>query len=375
MTAFKYKLPVPSREAFDSANWTNWGVAHCVTKVQTRAGDQRLTAVEVEVESDTVTAGTVQEVLANIPNCVWVQAEEGSLRNNGFEVVFRGPQPYDQALIALSQVYPLFNGVRSTFRAAVHVHFNVQDLSRAQYIRILIAYALMEQHVYTTVGNGRDESVFCVPWWKAHAAVRALFRAYNRRDGDGWAGAIISAPKYSGLNLKATSKYGSLEFRHLQTPAGGPMAAVTAIAEYIDMCHSIIQLALGYGCDTDLFKYTDDIIEHIETTQGRVIPPSHVAYVYTLLVGDLPVDVVSDGLSVAAAHSASKAVLPATGARLRLRRRSSRDQDRVPRQAPLAGRSPLLNSTPDDIGALAGLASESIYTASNLESLFEGGTE
>jgi len=320
------------RRTFDSTPMSKWGLdigrpersRIKYFRVRKDPADI-LTAVEIEAESTTITSGSVDLVLSRVPECAWVQEQEGSLRNGGFEIVFRKPLPYPDALRALSQALPLLDGAKSTFRAAVHTHFNVQDFTREQYVKLCIAYALVEPYIYSVVGNGRDESVFCVPWYKSSSSVRSLMKAYSSCDTGLWSSAINSFPKYSGLNLSATGKYGSVEFRHLQTPAGGSLAAIGAIADYMQLCKWVID-SVRMGESTSLQEFTELMYERMSDYGYTSDDNRHISFVYSLLAAYQPIDPLVNGFSIETARTIYSMISPNWARSIQRMRRDDRSR-------------------------------------------------
>jgi hypothetical protein len=262
-------------------------------------GEGRLTGVEIEMESSRYSSHNIDDLLRNIPNCNWRVAAEGSLRNDGFEVVFTDPLPLEQALTTLSQAYPMFEGATDTFRAAVHTHLNVQDLSREEYLRAVLGYVIMEPYIFGTVGKGRDESIFCVPWSKSNSHIKRLINAYTNECPDAWDEAITHSPKYSACNMQATAVFGSLEFRHLQTPVSTPLDSITEIADYVTLCHGILEYATSDRHRDSLMQYADWCIGRLPSRYQAL---EHLASVYGLLAPTAAVDVLADGLSTPTVH-------------------------------------------------------------------------
>jgi hypothetical protein len=133
--------------------------------------------IEVEVEHTSMSLHEAMRVMRSIPSSFWSTVPEGSLRGEGFEFVLRSPIPMSQTDHALNQLLPFLMEAVDTFRAAVHVHFNAQPLTRHQYIGIALAYAVQEPSLYRRIGGGRDESIFCVPWYTNPSTIKALLRA------------------------------------------------------------------------------------------------------------------------------------------------------------------------------------------------------
>lgn len=290
-------------ERFRKKSWKGWqGYLTDITLVSPDP-DHRLAAMEIELESNRYNDTNIAHYLRRVENCAWQPSIEGSLRNGGFEVVFKKPLPLPTALGVLSQVTELFEGAIPTFRAAVHCHLNVQDFTREDYLRSVLAYSMLEPLLFKSVGEGRDESIFCVPWTKSNGHVVALVEAYVRQDAHAWWHAIHSAPKYAGLNLSATSTFGSLEFRHMQTPVlDTPEESINSIGKFVLSCNNVLDLACGGGGRESLVQFLDYVLNMTPES----IPTPHLAEVYSLVAKTIAIDKLTQGVSTKAAKTILK---------------------------------------------------------------------
>jgi len=282
-----------STAAFRAAKWSEWGLG-AESYLLIPDEDHKLYACEIEIESEGMSYSDAMHTINNMPATRWQIKSEGSLRGDGFELVSNGPMPRDTLLMSLAQVLPMLEGICDTFRAAVHVHCNVRHATREQYARIAVGYYINEPSIYEFVGDGRDESVFCVPWSKGSAHVHDLLRAYFDDSSFGWAQAVQSSPKYSGLNLGATHTYGSVEFRHLQTPAmSNPACIINRIAEYIHMCAGIVEGAMRpIWNGHDLLEYASYMMD----VAPKKLTSQQTCDVYSSLACGRKIDVLTQGV-------------------------------------------------------------------------------
>lgn len=155
----------------------------------------------------------------------WTYHEEGSLKDNGAEYVFTDPLFGLDARNALEWLilYAKDSGWKCTKRTGIHVHIDVRDLSVPQLAGMSILYAALEPILYHWVGDGRDVSHFCIPLYRADDALlgacsilRSAFQD-DKEDGHNALSRSEEFQRYAGLNLQALAKFGSIEFRHLQT--------------------------------------------------------------------------------------------------------------------------------------------------------------
>ena len=166
---------------------------------------QGMVGIEIEVENITTSLH---------PLAYWDIKADGSLRNNGVELV-SVPLQIKQVQLALEHVYSVLtanNKPDFSNRTSVHIHVNCRDLTQNQIYNFILLYALFEKHFYAFAGNKRMNSIFCVP----------LFRTNQLNVLDNVVyGLSPNWHKYCGINLlplyqnQVTQGYGTIEFRHL----------------------------------------------------------------------------------------------------------------------------------------------------------------
>jgi len=166
---------------------------------------QGMIGIEIEVENITNSLH---------PLAYWDVKADGSLRNNGVELV-SVPLQIKQVQLALEHVYNVLtahNKPDFSNRTSVHIHVNCRDLTQNQIYNFILLYALFEKHFYAFAGNKRMNSIFCVP----------LFRTNQLNVLDNVVyGLSPNWHKYCGINLlplyqnQVTQGYGTIEFRHL----------------------------------------------------------------------------------------------------------------------------------------------------------------
>jgi len=166
---------------------------------------QGMVGIEIEVENITNSLH---------PLAYWNIKADGSLRNNGVELV-SVPLQIKQVQLALEHAYNVLtanNKPDFSNRTSVHIHVNCRDLTQNQIYNFILLYALFEKHFYAFAGNKRMNSIFCVP----------LFRTNQLNVLDDVVyGLSPNWHKYCGINLlplyqnNVTQGYGTIEFRHL----------------------------------------------------------------------------------------------------------------------------------------------------------------
>lgn len=143
---------------------------------------------------------------------------DGSLRNNGRELVI-GPVRARNipSILATTMETATAHGWRDSGRAGVHIHVNVLDMEVHKFHRMLEMYSLVEPALYRWIGEGRQNSIYCRPWYdtmNAHQIWAKYLEGFDRRLSPG----NIQIPtRYLGCNLEAVRKHGTLEFRQMRS--------------------------------------------------------------------------------------------------------------------------------------------------------------
>jgi hypothetical protein len=181
-----------------------------------------LVGIEVEVEN----AGNLT---ANL-NKTWTMVADGSLRNTGIELITK-PIPAKDAPLALEYLLKHYLTQDCCFspRTSVHVHLNVQDLTRGQVVDYILLYAVYEKLFYKFAGRGRAKNIYCVPLSDCDL-LTYMCEMGETRDRQ-WS-------KYTGLNTLPILTYGTVEFRHMHgTYDVGKLSTwinlITKLKEYI----------------------------------------------------------------------------------------------------------------------------------------------
>lgn len=166
---------------------------------------QGMVGIEIEVENIT------QQIILL---AYWDAKSDGSLRNNGVELV-SVPLQIKQVQLALEHVFEVLNQNNKpdfSNRTSVHIHVNCRDLTQDQLYNFILLYAIFEKHFYNVVGNKRLNSIFCVPIFRTNQLKHLNTVVY---------GLSPEWHKYCGINLlplyqnSVTQGYGTIEFRHL----------------------------------------------------------------------------------------------------------------------------------------------------------------
>jgi hypothetical protein len=183
--------------------------------------------VEVEVEnlrdysnyraSENIPHKAGRELVAMAWRCVG----DGSLRNDGAEFV--SPPEIAHVILAGAQHLWMLHDLkvwRPSVRTGIHIHCNHLLHTPEELRDTLTRYCLVEPVLFAVVGQSREQSVYCVPWYLGRDEPRVAARALEPMlDGSGrfTIGHIRQACKYSALYIGPLMTYGTIEFRHAPT--------------------------------------------------------------------------------------------------------------------------------------------------------------
>lgn len=161
--------------------------------------------VEMEMES-------FVEQLQTIPDLLLL-TEDGSLRNNGREFISKPVNRHhalsfykkvmDPSIVLYSPSFP-----RCTDRGSVHVHVNMSHRDLDDVRNLILLYCLLEPGFFSLVDETRQNNIYCVPLSSTRMPTYAVSKSMDMLT-DVW-------HKYTAFNVKPLSKYGTIEFRHLQ---------------------------------------------------------------------------------------------------------------------------------------------------------------
>jgi hypothetical protein len=148
----------------------------------------------------------------------WTLVNDGSLRENGYELIFSNPTcgvGIEEALSEFTKKMVTYPDLTAGPRTSVHVHIDVRDMERPAIKKMLIAYLLFEKPIYRYTGD-RYESNFCVPLGSSFPALQVISDMDGDIEGDELYNLehnISGLGKYHGVNIASMGNFGSLEFR------------------------------------------------------------------------------------------------------------------------------------------------------------------
>lgn len=164
--------------------------------------------IEIEVEG------------ASLPDKVslWRREDDGSLRGDETaEFVFAKPYTPEKARQALNNLDGAYRAcetrVDDSVRAGIHVHVNVQNLTIIELFNFITIYLVLEEILVDHCGEGRQGNLFCLRAMDAGYLIATLRTAVAKR---GFALLHRDEMRYSSMNVKSLSTYGSLEFRAMR---------------------------------------------------------------------------------------------------------------------------------------------------------------
>jgi Putative amidoligase enzyme len=212
-----------------------------------------LTGLEFECE------GVTAFINKNTPGAdYWKRVADGSLRGQSAEYVLAEPlfgEDLRESIEFICSQGALLGYTRS-YRTSLHVHLDVRDMAADELSAMMCIYALLEPCIYNYIGNNRRNSNYCRPWYASVEFMRDVGRVVH------WAGAqkienlqhrgaveqefirglkdINDAQlRYSGFNVAAVAKYGSVEFRHQLCTFEKDL-----VIDWINICQSIKQAGI-----------------------------------------------------------------------------------------------------------------------------------
>jgi hypothetical protein len=153
----------------------------------------------------------------------WRKEEDGSLAgHNGrpgesAEYVLSKPVPREKVEQVLDYLNRKFAAndtqVVESERTSVHVHINVQELTRTQALNYILLYLIFEDVLIEQCGPGRKGNNFCLSASDAEYLLSMIKSVITTKN---WGQFASRDLRYSAINLAAMPKYGSLEFRSMR---------------------------------------------------------------------------------------------------------------------------------------------------------------
>lgn len=201
--------------------------------------------IEVEVEC-------TREFYDNEPcGTKWRLTGDGSLRGISGEFVIKRPcsvgKVEENLQLIRNSIESCNSSIKDSIRAGVHVHVNCQQLTIRQMFNFALIYYLMETPLTKFCGPNRVGNMFCLRLQDAEFPLTCMEFSIERGNIRQLRSDNI---RYAALNFNSLFKYGSLEFRAMQTRPD-----LSGISDFASMLCKIRDYAM------DLDGNITDIIE------------------------------------------------------------------------------------------------------------------
>ncbi len=182
----------------------------------------------------------------------WAVIGDGSLRNDGAEMVLRRPlagAALSRAINDLAETFADNPTLDASERTSVHVHVNVLDLSLEQVQNILLVYIATESALYKMGGKSRYDNIYCPGVTSALEQMPLMRKAMSSDNGD-FLYACAHWCKYTGINFHSIYERGSIEFR-----AHEGTTDISRIRNWVNVLLTLVK----YAEDTPREKILQDI--------------------------------------------------------------------------------------------------------------------
>lgn len=180
-----------------------------------------LIGLEFEYEGVKDPGGFFDEELA----LFWTLHRDDSLKDYGSEFTFRDPMFGEDAVkaIELLMAKAAKIGLKCSSRCGIHVHSDARNMEAQQLIGQTILYAIVEPLLFRWIGDDRENSIYCIPFYKADDSlvetcnvIKALYTDDTKKTQTTLK-QTENFSRYAAYNLQALHKFGSVEFRHMRT--------------------------------------------------------------------------------------------------------------------------------------------------------------
>lgn len=147
----------------------------------------------------------------------WKYTKDGSLRGeDNAEYVLKKPISFKNVSKEVDKLWEFFDDYGSVLdesnRTSIHVHLNAQDWYAGRISAFLAMYFALEEILTSWCGDHRIGNLFCLRAKDAEAIITKC-KDFIRTD---FRSPLSNGLHYSGLNLSAILKFGSIEIRALR---------------------------------------------------------------------------------------------------------------------------------------------------------------
>lgn len=150
----------------------------------------------------------------------WLYTHDGSLRGlDNAEYILRNPLSFEQAYDAIDSLWEMFykvdSGIEESNRTSLHVHLNARDWYLDRVCSFVSLYYIVEDILTHWCGEHRVGNLFCL---RAKDAPGLVSRTRKFLQTENSSFYFTGGMHYSGLNLLALQKLGSIEVRAMRGP-------------------------------------------------------------------------------------------------------------------------------------------------------------
>lgn len=214
----------------------------------------------------------------------WRAETDGSLRGHAMEYVMVHPVKVENVQAYLDKLLEAVTkanvSIKHSERAGVHVHVNVQELTTAQMVTMASIYYCLEEILVDFCGPNRVGNHFCLRLKDAEFPIFGLEEA--RITGNIYS--LEQDTRYASMNFLALFKYGTLEFRAMETTPD-----LSKISDWAKMLCAI----RDYALKTDIEEIPAQISGHSPIAWVKMVLGEDLA---TLLIDDTTETKVMEGL-------------------------------------------------------------------------------
>jgi hypothetical protein len=166
------------------------------------------TAVGLEIELENCLAERVASSLNSSSNSsVWNVVGDGSLRNDGVELVLKYPLKGRRLENALKRVQYYIENVnpncKASIRTSVHVHLDVRDISRKQLANFLCLYTVLEDILFDIGGKDRKYNNNTTPSSTIADFGRFTASLFREQDRSDFRSLARDNDKYCSCNVRS----------------------------------------------------------------------------------------------------------------------------------------------------------------------------
>jgi hypothetical protein len=208
--------------------------------------DERRIGIEVEVERCTDAEKAYRH---------WINKEDPSLREGGREWITI-PIRHSEVTDRLADLYSDFDEFNwdANTRTGIHVHIDVRDFTTQQLQALAMAYCLVERALCILIGEGREENIYCVPWYRAPGEAQKVMKCLTDPDPRTGIRRLESTVKYAGLYFEPIRRFGTVEFRHAPT-----WDSAEPTQRWVDTCFALVEYAAQRGTAQAVYEEFDQL--------------------------------------------------------------------------------------------------------------------